>query len=355
MAFKATIVADSISPDGVRLTTAELTYPRIVHAEVMTHRMFARNSASTRAIPLATQLTNLLTNPFIPEKFGVNQKGMQAFRHLDGLAHDEAVEIWLQGRDRAVTTVIELILGAKRASEVLGYKPGREYVPGEVIGQHFEELKQLFPKSTDDFDAASTDLLNVHKQLAGRGLEAYMWHTIVLSATEFDNFFALRDHPEAQGEIATIARLLRKERDASQPRELDYDQWHTPYVEEGEFDDPRDAIKASTARTAAASYNRQNAKNPAAELERFDKLLASRHMSPFEHPSKPFGKAEVLYRKSSAAILEHYATFEKYEDVSVLMVQQLVRGLEFNGNYRGWTQYRKTIEHEDNFGAVRTV
>ena len=88
MSFQARVLADSISPQGVRLVTVEKTYPRCIHAEEMTHRVFGRNSASTRAIPLKKQITNLLDNPFIPEKFGINEPGMQAWQHLVGLKHE---------------------------------------------------------------------------------------------------------------------------------------------------------------------------------------------------------------------------------------------------------------------------
>lgn len=351
MSFQATVIADSISPDGYRLTTFESTYPRIIHAEMMTHRMFARNSASTRAIPLSTQLQNLLNNPFIPEKFGVNQPGMQAFQHLVGLPHEQAVAGWLRGRDRAVTTVIELILGEGLAGEVLGYRPVREFADALTILMHFDELTQLFPKSTDDFDPATTQLLNVHKQLAGRGLEAYMWHTIVLTATEFGNFFALRDHPDAQGEIATIARLMKQVYVASEPQALGYGAWHLPYVAEGEFDTIEDAIKASVARTAATSYNRQRAKNPERELERYGMLLSGGHMSPFEHQGTPFTNHEWRLRKTLQREITDIVSLNNLH-VDDLTVPQLTDQLEFSGNLRGWTPHRKQIRHEDNFGEL---
>jgi len=351
LAFAATVEADSVSPDGFRLTTFEATYPRIVHSEMMTHRVFSRNSASTRAIPIATQLNNLLTNPFIPEVFGINQPGMQAYRHLSGLKHDKAVEIWLAGRDRAVTTVLELILGTDITGDLLSYEPNREFVAADIILEEFKEITRLLPKSTDDIDLDDTGILNVHKQLAGRGLEAYMWHTIVLTGTEFDNFFALRDHPEAQGEIATIARAMREAYDESVPKELGYGDWHLPYVDEGEFSDTFDAIRSSAARAAAASYGRQRNKNPVKELERYEDLRSGGHMSPLEHQATPISQDEWALRSHGASEIQNFApTLDSIDD---LTVSQLVGSLEFSGNLRGWHPHRKDVPHEDNFGTLR--
>jgi len=361
MSFKATVLAHSVSPDKYEICSFEATYPRIVHSEMMTHRMFSRNSASTRAIPLADQLRNLLQNPFIPEKFGINQRGMQAYSHLAGLKHDQAVEIWLQGRDRAITTALELILGPEIAGELLHYEPNREYVHGSVLLEKLDEIIAAIPTSKDTIDYDATSLLNVHKQLAGRGLEAYMWHTIVLTATEFDNFYALRDHPDAQGEIATIARLMRKAHAESTPKRLDYGEWHVPYVDEGEFEDPFDAVRASGARAAAVSYNRQhNQKSAEKEFERYDGLVNGGHMSPLEHQATPFSKRELGARISSRKlamvhIRELYRTGDASAREEAVRIMQATDQLLFSGNLRGWTQHRKQIAHEANFGTLHAA
>lgn len=283
---------------------------------------------------------------------------MQAYNHLVGLKHERAVELWLQGRDRAVTTVLELILGTEITEDVLGYESSREYVSGDILLAHFDTLMELVPKSSDNIDLDSTTMLNVHKQLAGRGLEAYMWHTIVLTATEFDNFYALRDHPEAQGEIATIARLMSQAHKASVPRPLDYGQWHLPYVEEGEFENPFDGIRASGARTAAASYGRQNQKNPEREFGRYNDLLTGGHMSPLEHQATPFSKLELIARRAARdaardRIEQVYrnqpALLDDEREGALKATEQLM----FSGNLRGFTQHRKQITHEDNFGVLR--
>lgn len=349
MAYDVKVLADSISPRGVRLFTVEATYPRIVHAEQMTHRVLGRNSASTRAIPLATQIWNLLMNPFVPEKFGVNQPGMQAYRHLEGLRHEQAVEIWLAGRDRAVTTVLELILGRPTMKDMFGYEPNREYVACDILKARFDELKALLPKSTDTFDLSETSMLNVHKQLAGRGLEAYMWHTAIYTGTEWGNYFALRDHPEAQGEIATIARLIREAYDSSQPRLLEPGQWHLPLVDDDEFSSIDQAIQASAARCAAVSYNRQAVKNPDKEFQRYHDLRSGGHMSPLEHQATPLDDLEWHARDRMA---EAAAMAGERTNLDPLIVRQLQDSAQFCGNLRGWRQHRKQIEGEDDFSKV---
>jgi hypothetical protein len=62
MTHSTKILADSISPDGVRLTTLEVVMPRIVLAEFNTHRMLSRNSASSRAIPIEKMIRMVIPN-----------------------------------------------------------------------------------------------------------------------------------------------------------------------------------------------------------------------------------------------------------------------------------------------------
>lgn len=347
MTISARALADSVSPRGIRLTTIEATYPRIVHAEAMTHRVLSRNSASTRAIPLYIQLRNLLENPFIPERFGINQAGMQAYEHLAGLKHDEAVEVWLAGRDRAVTTVLELSLGTEVAAEILGYEPDREYVHAETILAHFDELTTQMRRYTQDgFDLGETTLLNVHKQLAGRGLEAYMYHTVIFTATEWDNMFALRIHPEAQGEINQAVTAMKQAIDSSTPVELAEGEWHLPLVDPDEDGDMETLLKLSVARCAAASYNRQSARNPTKEIERYDGLRGDGHMSPFEHQATPFTRDEQRVRDQMRLVATRTGL------VNELRQSQLEQLTEFSGNFRGWNPHRKDISGEDVFSKI---
>src|SRR3954453_6774023 len=109
MGFEAKVLADSVSPAGNRLTPLEATFPRFVLAEFNTHRVFSRNSASSRAIPVAKQLRRLLDDPYVPIEFGFNQPGMQAGPALTGAARDAAEAEWLAARDDAVRHVLGLI------------------------------------------------------------------------------------------------------------------------------------------------------------------------------------------------------------------------------------------------------
>jgi len=348
MTFETKVLADSISDRDIRLTTVEATYPRLIHSELMTHRVFSRNSASTRAIPLATQVANLLHNPFIPEKFGINQPGMQSFRHLSGMKHEQAVEIWLSGRDRALTTALDLVLGREAMADVLDYDPKTEYANGATLIEEFSYIKDMLPKSSNTIDLSETSMLNVHKQLAGRGLEAYMWHTVIITATEWDNFIGLRVHPDAQGEIATSARLTQIAIDTSSPRPLQAGEWHLPLVDPDEFDNEFDAIRASAARCAAVSYNRHETRNPAKEFERYNDLRSGGHMSPLEHQATPFDDIDWL-----VADTQHVVTQD------LLAVHALgkhynkhLENTEFLGNFRGWVQHRKQVPYEQDFSQI---
>lgn len=352
MSYSAEVLADSTELRGNRLTTFQLTFPRIILAEMNTHRVLSRNSASTRAIPITNQFKNLLENPFIPEKFGINQPGMQSYAHLDGLKRDEAERIWLDGRDRSLTTAAELQLGKTVMADIFSYNPTKnEYVSGDEFREKFEELKAAIPKSKDNIDLSETNILNVHKQLAGRGLEPYMWQTAIVTGTEWENLYALRDHKEAQGEIRTIVHMAREAMKNSTPTLLEPGQWHTPLVEPGEFDDPADAVVASVARTAAVSYNRHsNTSVFEREKQRHDSLVNAGHMSPTEHQGTPMTDEENYVRQKMRETIKDEAA---QAGLGELAVKQLIDSTHFNGNVRGWTQYRKTILHEDNFGELQ--
>lgn len=357
MTTHVNVIADSISTFGHRLTTFEVTLPRIVLAELNTHRVFSRNSASTRAIPLLTQLRNLLNSPFIPERFGINQKGMQAYANLEGLKHEEAEWIWSQaGLARAMTTTLELLLGLEVAQTLLGYDALNSYADLDNIRANIENIKKQLPESSELFNPEETTLLNVHKQLAGRGLEAYMYQTVLITATEFDNFFALRDHKEAQGEIAKAAHLMRLAMESSTPRELNSGEWHLPYAEE--FEGSELGVPHSAARCAAVSYNRQRSKNLQAELDRYWLLRNSGHMSPLEHQATPFSEREWGYRSLVQLYAENLAADSRREALledteGLLAEKEVLHSLDMSGNFLGWRQHRKTIQFEENFGLIQ--
>jgi len=246
MAIEARIVEDSIC-GGVRITTFQIRAPRIILAEINTHGVIAKSSRSTRAVPTARLRREVLDDPFVPEKFYKNGRGMAGKELMVGWERTAARLVWHLGRYSAV------------------------------------------------LQSALLSRLGVHKQHAGRPLEPWMWVDTVLTGTEWSNFFNLRISPGAQPEFEQLARRMRFELDCSQPVEREY---HLPYITEAErhippglgiTDDHLDALyMASARRCAAVSYAPHDgtkadvAKDAAAARAN---LLAPGHMSPFDHPA----------------------------------------------------------------------
>jgi len=303
MSFDAQVLADSRSPAGHRLTTLEATFPRFVLAEFNTHRVFSRNSASSRAIPIFKQLRRVLEDPYVPIEFGSNQPGMQAGPALAGEARVEAEREWLRGRDDAVRRVLGLVASPTTAA-------------GDDLRACLEQIEKAY-KGED----RPADWLNVHKQVANRLLEPFMWHTVIVTATEWDNFFNLRCHPDAQPEISRIAKAMRAAMDTSEPAELGQDEWHLPLVhreDRAQVASLEDLIKISAGRCARVSYLTHAGKRDLdADIQLHDRLLESGHMSPLEHPARPLSAAELT-------------------------------ASEWSGNFHGWHPYRKSISGESN-------
>ena len=282
MPYKAKILLDSLGPSRERLTTWELTYPRFVHAEFMTHRLFSRNAASSRAIPIERMIDRVTSDPVIPIYWGKNHKGMQAREELTVEEQKIARVMWLGARDRAVTSCKALVQ------------------------------------------------LGVHKQLANRLLEPWMWITVICSATTFDNFFHLRCHPDAQPEIKLLADMMQREYYTHQPTSVPAGAWHAPLVmpddielikaylktlepQSSSFEDAftETVKKVSTARCARVSYLTHDGKRDiTADVELHDRLALSGHWSPFEH---------VAYALEASHRI---------------------------GNFFGWKQYRKNFSRE---------
>jgi len=304
MSFDAKVLADSVSPAGYRLTTLEATFPRFVLAEFNTHRVFSRNSASSRAIPIAKQLRRVLEDPFVPLEFGSNQPGMQAGPPLQGAKREAAEREWLGARDDAVRRVLGLIAA-----------------PGEIgadddLGEPLAAVEAAIREK-----AVPAEWLNVHKQVANRLLEPFMWHTVIVTATEWENFFNLRCHADAQPEIRLIAERMRDARAGSEPQEIGPGGWHLPLIrpEDREEGVPvGDLVKVSVGRCARVSYlTHDGRRDLSADLDLYSRLVESGHMSPLEHPAQPLGEAEL-------------------------------REAEWSGNFRGWRPYRKLVPGESN-------
>ena len=237
----AEIIKDSISPQGIRLTTMQLRYPRFIHAELMTHRVFSRNARSSRAVP-ASKLA--AEDPYIPE-FMRNQPGMQSFEHLTEEEQRHARAIW--------KSMIEYCQSGVRELAAVG----------------------------------------VHKQWANRPLEWFGFIDVLVTSTHWANWYALRDHPAAMPEIQTLARVMKEAQDNSTPVSLEPGQWHLPYVEMDEEAElgQHHSLRISAARCARLSYKPFDCANadPQKDMELFGKLLVETpvHASPAEHQATP--------------------------------------------------------------------
>ncbi|HEY5258631.1 MAG TPA: FAD-dependent thymidylate synthase [Candidatus Baltobacteraceae bacterium] len=262
MAYAARVLLDSVSELGVRLVTMEVTFPRFVLSEFNTHRNFSRNSASSRAVPTAKLIARVETEPVLPLEWGRNKAGMSADDVLDEREAEEGTAVWLRARDAAVA--------------------------------HARSLQDL----------------HVHKQVVNRILEPYMWHTVIVTATEWDNFFALRCAPNAQPEIREAALHMRAALEGSTPRPVAPGDWHLPLIQDDERALDIELLKkVSAARCARVSYlTHDGTRELDKDLELHERLKEDRHLSPFEHVATPAGDAA------------------------------------FHANVRGWVQLRAWIE-----------
>jgi thymidylate synthase ThyX len=236
----ARIVEDSISADNIRIVSLQCRYPRIIHAELMTHRVFSRNARSSRAVPTERLLSE---TPFIPHMLQ-NRPGMQALEEMD-----------LQKR-----------LIAEEAWRYLA-----EHTKGIVKALH---------------------ALGVHKQWANRPLEWFGYIDTLVTSTDWANFFALRTDSGAQPEFRMLAEEIQAEMALSVPTYRKPGEWHLPYI----TDEDRDSYnldvlqKLSVARCARLSYRPfDGGDSIVAELQRYERLVVSRpvHASPAEHQATP--------------------------------------------------------------------
>jgi thymidylate synthase ThyX len=250
--ISARVLADSISPEGARIVTVEATYPRSIHSEVMTHRVFSRNAASSRAIPLSVMIRKVTTDPFVPQHWGKNQRGMQSGEELDEALIAEAKRYILRLRDMAVDTVEAL------------------------------------------------DALGIHKQLANRYLEPWQWYTSIITSTEWMNFLHLRKNAMAEPHLQDLAASIYEAIRSSTTRELRYGEWHLPLVDEDEIlangGQSFDLAPISAARCARVSTLTHDGKRDQ-DKDRglYERLTGGGHMSPFEHTATPAGGPDLFY------------------------------------------------------------
>jgi hypothetical protein len=325
MTISAKILCDSINTNGNRFTTFEVEYPRIIHAELLTHRQLSRNCASSRAIPF-DKMQQQLTG--IPSRFGAAQRGMQD----DGRGFDGVV------------------LGA----EIYDSWEGESDRPELTPYQAWDEAKESAMFYSKAFKEAG-----YHKQIYNRLTEPFQTIKAVISATEWDNFFWLRDDNMADPTIAELARKMKEAYDDSVPQLLKAGEWHLPYVDCYVYPDGRDgvfygimdgysvveltleqAVKVSCARCAAVSYRNEDYGLEKC-LELYERLVGSDklHASSLEHCATPMmectGEEELNGNMPSVS--------ETWQE-GISHVDR--EGNLWSGNLKNWIQYRKTVKDE---------
>lgn len=297
--IQAKVVADSLNEFGNRLTTLEVVMPRIILAEFNTHRMLSRNSASSRAIPFHKLLEAVENNPFIPLKYMKDHKGMQGSEYFEDGSFDHT---WLSARDKAVEK-------AKHLSE-----------------------------------------LGLTKQIVNRLLEPFMWHTVLVSATEWENFFNLRYDSAAEIHMQEVAKVILEAMNESEPVKLKAGEWHIPYADKiiaseitstyywkecGDLTIEAAKIAISTAMCAGVSYTVVCEDGKTLNFEkliaRHDMLAKAGHMSPFEHIAKAMSYSEYNYNRITISNGEDKGSY--------------IPGV--CGNFRGFIQYRKMFQNEN--------
>ena len=309
--ISAKVIADSIhSETGTRITTFELVYPRFIHSEFMTHRIFNRNASSSRAIPTTKLIEQVRSNPVFPSHWGKNQKGMQAAEELSEDARMDAILVWTKASESAAIYAEQLRRG------------------------------------------------QVHKQIVNRILEPFTHIRVVVTSTSWVNFYGLRDHKDAQPEIRELAQAMKKAHEESQPTKLQWGEWHLPYITPADsvvaYDTckyqrvTRDELnskeiygillKVSAARCARASYNNFEGKPSTLEedLALFRKLVEDQpiHASPTEHQATPMRRRMPYVNNMNPGTWEQGVTSMDRE------------GKLYSGNLLDFIQFRKLIPGE---------
>lgn len=247
------------------LWTFELTYPRYIHSEFMTHRVFSRNASSSRAIPVKRMIKQVRENPVIPPNVFMNQKGMVGDIEADALTMADFYDLWGKAAENACKT------------------------------------------------AEMMEKLGIHKQHVNRILEPFQFIRVIVTATEWSNFFILRLAPDAQPEIRELARVIYDEMNRYHNKNVGIfefkapskyspdifdptisDSVHTvvslPYIVDEDIkeigkEDYKTLMKISAARCARVSYNNHDGSNPNIDkdLALYEHLYDGKHMSPMEH------------------------------------------------------------------------
>lgn len=324
------IIADSVGQRSGRITTFELTYPRIIHSEFMTHRVFSRNAMSSRAVPIKKMVELMQNNLAMPVRFGANQSGMQ----------DKGVE-----HNGLVTMPEEF--------KTLGPVYGREawQYAATIMGRV----------------ALAMDKAGYHKQIANRLIEPFQMMKTVMTTTEMDNFLWLRVDADADPTIEVLANLMKQALENSEPEWLQPGTWHTPYVDhvygfgpEGDahifegycvLDDQdrpvmlteEEALRISASCCGQVSYRRLDSTKDKA-LDIYTRLVSGKkvHASPFEHQAKEIA---VEYHRTNDYgdvlwSINHPTNFRSWEE-GITHVDR--DGNFWSGNFKNWIQHRQLI------------
>lgn len=275
--IKASVIAASYNPfTNATAWTFELEYPRFIHSEFMTHRMLSKNSASSRAIPVEKMLEQVRNDPAMPCYWGLNQSGMQSAEEPSEDVKQELIQQWKQAANSAADSVENLLAVA-----------------------------------------------NLHKQTVNRLLEPFQIIKVVCTGTEWNNFFALRMHQDAQPEIHLLAQKMHQSMQGFTPKILNEGEWHLPYVPEDFEGTEKDALILSTSLCAQVSYRKSDDSLDKARII-WKRLIESKpvHASPTEHQLQCF--------KSW-----HWPKGITHEDN---------RGSLWSGNIRGFVQHRQLLD-----------
>lgn len=320
--ISAKVIAHSHNGRGNEIVTFELEYPRIIHSELMTHRLFSRNAASSRAIPVKTLIEMVRQEPAMPYRFGANQPGMQD----KGVEHDGIVGAGYTGREWWNLAALSAARFAEELAEA-GY----------------------------------------HKQVVNRLLEPFQRMKTIVTATEYENFWWLRVDADADPTIEALAKAMHKEYEASEPELLQPGQWHTPYVEhfyenvglEGDdvwvfcgyyvedengekvILDVEEAKAISSSCCAQVSYRRLNSTKDKA-LDIYGRLLSGQkvHASPFEHQATPM--AERSENGWNEPDVNCYEDIQSWQE-GITHVDRKARF--WSGNFCGWIQHRQLLDN----------
>ena len=310
--INAQIVAHSVNEQGDELISVLATFPRIILAEVNTHRMLSKNTSSSRAIPFNKMVETIQNDPFIPSAWQKEHQGMQGTEYFTDLDNDipSLERGWLSARDNAIETS--------------------------------KYLNRCFENEDGSIEGAT-------KQLCNRLLEPFMWTTMLITGPKsgWDNFFHLRcpfyeiegesfkswkdlvkssnpllqdlsvrhendtlfklQNNKGQAEIhmMALAECIWDAVNESTPKVLKAGEWHIPF--EDTIADVRhwgtgvpqtmDMVKVSVAMAARTSYTvvgEEKEINYEAMISLHDRLLAwdPPHSSPLEHAARCMHKEE---------------------------------------------------------------